>query len=138
MIKELNKNEIDEVLKRIDKLRNNEYYKHYFEEGEDENYPDKAYLINEKYYVDFTFYDEKCFMGVLNLEPFSNKSLAFYEVLKLFNERLKHYKKIHLWCKLENEVSYRFHKFLKKRYRNKHILNERFSILEVFNEKFKR
>lgn len=135
MIKELNKNEINEILAQIDKLRKDDYYKFYFVEGEEENYPDKAYIVNNKYYVDFTFYNKKCFMGVLNLEPYINKNLAFYEVLKVFDKSLKQYKKISMWCKLENEVAYRFHKFLKKRYKTNHTINEKFSFLEVFDER---
>ena len=60
MIKELNKQEIIEIENKINKLKNNEYYIFYFSEDEEKNFPDKSFLVNKIYYIDFTIYDNKC------------------------------------------------------------------------------
>lgn len=60
-IKKLNHNEINVIESKINKLRSKEYYKYYFDEGEKINAPDSAYLLDKKYYIDFTYYDDNCF-----------------------------------------------------------------------------
>lgn len=116
MIKQLNQNEIDEIRKKIDSFKTDDYYKYYFDETE-ENNPDKAFLIDDKYYIDFTFYDDICFMGVIDINrEIKTTSNSVYELLKLFDEQLKHYKSIAQWCYKKNEIAYRFHNFLEKKY----------------------
>lgn len=137
MIKKLNKNEIEDIQKKINELKDDDYYKNYFVEGEEENFPDSAFLIDDIYYIDFTYYSGACYMGVINLEKNVTKD-SFYKLMKLFNERLEHYKIIMMWCKTENEIAMKFHEYLKKRYKYKRYLAENKSVLGVFYEKFKR
>ena len=116
MIKQLNQNEIDEIRRKIDSLKTDDYYKYYFDETE-ENNPDKAFLIDDKYYIDFTIYNDICFMGVIDIsKEIKTTSNSVYELLKLFDEQLKYYQKIAQWCYKANKIAYRFHKFLKKKY----------------------
>ena len=43
------KKEIIEIEKKINKLKNNEYYNFYFSEDEEKNFPDKGFLVNKIY-----------------------------------------------------------------------------------------
>lgn len=116
MIKQLNQIEIDEIGRKIESFRSDDYYKYYFDDSE-ENNPDKAFFIDDKYYIDFTFYDDICFMGVIDINrEIKTTSNSVYELLKLFDEQLKYYQKIAQWCYKANKIAYRFHKFLKKKY----------------------
>ena len=129
MIKQLNQNEIDEIGRKIESLKTDDYYKYYFDDSE-ENNPDKAFLIDDKYYVDFTIYDNICFMGVIDIRR-DLKTNSIYELLKLFNEQLKHYKSIVQWCYIKNKVAYRFHNFLEKKYNCVRTQYEEKSIIGV-------
>lgn len=134
MIKELNKQEIIEIEKKINKLKNNEYYNFYFSEDEEKNFPDKSFLVNKIYYIDFTIYDNKCYMGVINLSPnnIHLKENALFEVIKILKEQLKFYKKIYLWCYIENNIAFRFHKLLINKLNAKQeIIKEKYSLIEV-------
>jgi hypothetical protein len=134
MIKELNKQEIIEIEKKINKLKNNEYYNFYFSEDEEKNFPDKGFLVNKIYYIDFTIYDNKCYMGVINLSPnnIHLKENALFEVIKILKEQLKFYKKIYLWCYIENNIAFRFHKLLINKLNAKQeIIKEKYSLIEV-------
>jgi hypothetical protein len=133
-IKKLNEDEIKVIESEINKLRSKEYYKYYFDEGEKINLPDSAYLLDEKYYVDFTYYDNNCFLGIINLNKSKYDKNSYYELMKLFNDRLQHYKKINMWCFKENKTSYNFHKNLIKKYKTKHYENDKYSVLEVIYE----
>lgn len=116
MIKQLNQIEIDEIGRKIESFRSDDYYKYYFDDSE-ENNPDKAFFIDDKYYIDFTIYDDVCFMGVIDINrEIKITSNSVYKLLKLFDEQLKHYKKIAQWCYKANKIAYRFHKVLKKKY----------------------
>lgn len=134
MIKELNKQEIIEIENKINKLKNNEYYIFYFSEDEEKNFPDKSFLVNKIYYIDFTIYDNKCYMGVINLSPnnIHLREKALFEVIKILKEQLKHYKKIYLWCYIKNNIAFRFHKLLIKKLNAKHrIIENQYSLIEV-------
>ncbi|ATV65102.1 hypothetical protein CTM86_00015 [Fusobacterium pseudoperiodonticum] len=131
-IKKLNHNEINVMESKINKLKNKEYYKYYFDEGEKINAPDSAYLLDKKYYIDFTYYDNDCFFGIINLSKNNYNKNSYYELMKLFDERLQHYKKINMWCFIENKTAYNFHKHLIKKYKTKHYKNEMYSVLEVY------
>ena len=134
MIKELNKQEIIEIEKEINKLKNNEYYNFYFSENEEKNFPDKCFLVNKIYYIDFTIYDNECYMGVINLSPnkIHLKENALFEVIKILKEQLKFYKKIYLWCYIENNIAFRFHKLLINKLNAKQeIIKEKYSLIEV-------
>lgn len=134
MIKELNKQEIIEIEKKINKLKNNEYYNFYFSEDEEKNFPDKGFLVNKIYYIDFTIYNNKCYMGVINLSPnnIHLKENALFEVIKILKEQLKFYKKIYLWCYIENNIAFRFHKLLINKLNAKQeIIKEKYSLIEV-------
>lgn len=134
MIKELNKQEIIEIENKINKLKNNEYYNFYFSENEEKNFPDKCFLANKIYYIDFTVYDNKCYMGVINLSPnnIHLKENALFEVIKILKEQLKFYKKIYLWCYIENNIAFRFHKLLINKLNAKQeIIKEKYSLIEV-------
>lgn len=116
MIKQLNQIEIDEIGRKIESFRSDDYYKYYFDDSE-ENNPDKAFFIDDKYYIDFTFYDDICFMGVIDINrEIKTTSNSVYELLKLFDEQLKYYQKIAQWCYKANKIAYRFHNFLEKKY----------------------
>ena len=134
MIEELNKEQLIEIEKQINKLRNNEYYNFYFSEDEEKNLPDKCFLVNKIYYIDFTIYDNECYMGVINLSPNSThlREKAIFEVIKVLKEQLKYYKKIYLWCYIENDIAFRFHKLLIKKLNAKHkIIEKKYSLIEV-------
>lgn len=131
-IKKLNEGEIKVIESEINKLRSKEYYKYYFDEGEKINTPDSAYLLDKKYYIDFTYYDNNCFFGIIRLNKNNYNKNSYYELMKLFDERLQHYKKISMWCFIENKIAYNFHKHLIKKYKTKHYKNEKYSILEVY------
>lgn len=134
MIKELNKEEIIKIEKKINKLKNNEYYIFYFSEDEEKNFPDRSFLVNEIYYIDFTIYDNKCYMGVINLSPnnIHLREKALFEVIKVLKEQLKHYKKIYLWCYIKNNIALRFHKLLIKKLNAKQeIIENKYSLIEV-------
>ena len=134
MIKELNKQEIIEIEKKINKLKNNKYYNFYFSEDEEKNFPDKGFLVNKIYYIDFTIYNNKCYMGVINLSPnnIHLKENALFEVIKILKEQLKFYKKIYLWCYIENNIAFRFHKLLINKLNAKQeIIKEKYSLIEV-------
>ena len=111
MIKKLNVEEIENINAKIEKLKNDEYYKYYFCDDEIINFPEEAYLINDTYYIDFTKYDNFMCVGVINL---SNKvvSTSYFNLMHLLRNRLKHYKKLYLWCYLDNSTSIRFHNLL--------------------------
>ena len=99
MIKELNKQEIIKIEKKINKLKNNE-----------------------------------CYMGVINLSPnnIHLKENALFEVIKILKEQLKFYKKIYLWCYIENNIAFRFHKLLINKLNAKQeIIKEKYSLIEV-------
>lgn len=131
-IKKLNHEEINVIENKINKLKSKEYYKYYFDEGEKINAPDSAYLLDKKYYIDFTYYDDNCFFGIINLSKNNYNKNSYYELMKLFYERLQHYKKINMWCFKQNKTAYNFHKHLIKKYKTKHYENEKYSILEVY------
>lgn len=131
MIKRLNQKEIDEIGRKIESFRSDDYYKYYFDDSE-ENNPDKAFFIDDKYYIDFTFYDDICFMGVIDINrEIKTTSNSVYELLKLFDEQLKYYQKIAQWCYKANKIAYRFHKFLKKKYNCVSSEDEEKSIIGV-------
>ena len=131
MIKQLNQIEIDEIGRKIESFRSDDYYKYYFDDSE-ENNPDKAFFIDDKYYIDFTFYDDICFMGVIDINrEIKTTSNSVYELLKLFDEQLKHYQKIAQWCYKANKIAYRFHKFLKEKYNCVSSEDEEKSIIGV-------
>ena len=131
MIKQLNQIEIDEIGRKIESFRCDYYYKFYFDDSE-ENNPDKAFFIDNKYYIDFTFYDDICFMGVIDINrEIKTTSNSVYELLKLFDEQLKYYQKIAQWCYKANKIAYRFHKFLKKKYNCVSSEDEEKSIIGV-------
>jgi len=131
MIKQLNQIEIDEIGRKIESFRSDDYYKYYFDDSE-ENNPDKAFFIDDKYYIDFTFYDDICFMGVIDINrEIKTTSNSVYELLKLFDEQLKYYQKIAQWCYKANKIAYRFHKFLKKKYNCVSSEDEEKSIIGV-------
>ena len=134
MIKELNKKEIIEIENKINKLKNNEYYNFYFSDGEEKNLPDKCFLVNEIYYIDFTIYENECYMGVINLSPnnIHLREQALFEVMKVLKEQLKYYKKIYLWCYIKNSIALRFHKLLiKKLNARQEIIENKYSLIEV-------
>jgi len=131
MIKQLNQIEIDEIGRKIESFRSDDYYKYYFDDSE-ENNPDKAFFIDDKYYIDFTFYNDICFMGVIDINrEIKTTSNSVYELLKLFDEQLKYYQKIAQWCYKANKIAYRFHKFLKKKYNCVSSEDEEKSIIGV-------
>ena len=131
MIKQLNQIEIDEIGRKIESFRSDDYYKYYFDDSE-ENNPDKAFFIDDKYYIDFTFYDDICFMGVIDINrEIKTTSNSVYELSKLFDEQLKYYQKIAQWCYKANKIAYRFHKFLKKKYNCVSSEDEEKSIIGV-------
>ena len=115
MIKQLNQKEIEDITEKIETLKNDDFYKYYFDESGEEKKADRAFLIDNKYYVDFTIYSNICFMGVIDINR-DLKTSSVYELLKLLNEQLKHYKSIAQWCYKKNEIAYRFHNFLEKKY----------------------
>lgn len=131
-IRKLSNNEINEIESKIQKLRSDEYYKFYFDEGEELNFPDNAYILDGKYYIDFTYYNDVCFFGIINLANNKYDRNSYYELMRLFDERLEHYKQINMWCFMENKIAYRFHKHLAKIYKTKHYEDNKYSILEVF------
>lgn len=134
MIKELNKKEIIEIENKINKLKNNEYYNFYFSEDEEKNFPNKCFLVNEIYYIDFTIYENECYMGVINLSPnnIHLREQAIFEVIKVLKKQLKYYKKIYLWCYIKNNTAFRFHELLIKKLNAKHkIIENKYSLIEV-------
>lgn len=134
MIKELNKKEIIEIENKINKLKNNEYYNFYFSDDEEKNLPDKCFLVNEIYYIDFTIYENECYMGVINLSPnnIHLREQALFEVVKVLKKQLKYYKKIYLWCYIKNSIALRFHKLLIKKLNAKQeIIENKYSLIEV-------
>lgn len=134
MIKELNEKEIIEIENKINKLKNNEYYNFYFSDDEEKNLPDKCFLVNEIYYIDFTIYENECYMGVINLSPnnIHLREQALFEVMKVLKKQLKYYKKIYLWCYIKNSIALRFHKLLIKKLNAKQeIIENKYSLIEV-------
>ena len=134
MIKELNEKEIIEIENKINKLKNNEYYNFYFSDDEEKNLPDKCFLVNEIYYIDFTIYENECYMGVINLSPnnIHLREQALFEVMKVLKKQLKYYKKIYLWCYIKNSIALRFHKLLiKKLNARQEIIENKYSLIEV-------
>lgn len=134
MIKELNEKEIIEIENKINKLKNNEYYNFYFSDDEEKNPPDKCFLVNEIYYIDFTIYENECYMGVINLSPnnIHLREQALFEVMKVLKKQLKYYKKIYLWCYIKNSIALRFHKLLIKKLNAKQeIIENKYSLIEV-------
>ena len=136
MIKELNRYEIEEIEKKIETLKNNTYYSGYFSEDSVYEKIDKAFLVNDIYFLDFTLFGDVCFMGVINLSPEQQHNIqgALFEVLKVLKEQLKHYGKIYLWCYLDSKISMRFHNLLiKKMNAKQEIIDSKFSVIEVIN-----
>ena len=134
MIKELNEKEIIEIENKINKLKNNEYYNFYFSEDEEKNFPNKCFLVNEIYYIDFTIYENEWYMGGINLSPnnIHLREKAIFEVIKVLKEQLIYYKKIYLWCYIKNDIAFRFHKLLIKKLNAKHkIIENKYSLIEV-------
>lgn len=113
-IRKHEEDEINDILEKIEVLSKDEYYKYYFDENGEDNYPHSAYLVDEQYYIDFTYYDDNCFMGVINLNKNQTKN-SIYNVLKLLDMKLKEYKVIWQWCFLENKTALKFHNFLKRK-----------------------
>ena len=131
MIKKLNEKEIIEIENKINKLKNNEYYNFYFSEDEEKNFPNKCFLVND---IDFTIYENECYMGVINLSPnnIHLREKAIFEVIKVLKEQLIYYKKIYLWCYIKNNIAFRFHKLLIKKLNAKHkIIENKYSLIEV-------
>ncbi|MBR8748706.1 hypothetical protein IX317_000365 [Fusobacterium sp. DD29] len=131
MIKRLSGKEIKEVIKARDKLSKIDYYKYYFD-GSIENKPDEAYLI-DNYYIDFTLYDGLCFVGVIRLT--GKKGNYIHEFINLLLNRLRKYKEIYMWCKLDNRISLRFHKYLVKKYDAEQLIKADLSIVKLEVEK---
>lgn len=138
-IKKLNKEEINDISRKIEALRNDDYYKFYFNDEVEENFPLCAYLLDDSYYVDFTVYENDVFMGVINLNKEIRSENILYDVIKIFNTKLKEYKVIWQWCFLENKTSLKFHNYLKKKYKNVYYKGDKYSIIGVFyDKKYKR
>lgn len=129
-IKKLEIEEIKNIMKEIEELKNNDYYKFYFDETS-ENFPDEAYMING-YYVDFTFYHGVCFMGVIRLGD--KVILGYYELMKLIKNRIKKYKTIYLWSYLENKLSIRFHLILINKFGATQKIVKNISLIELREE----
>lgn len=130
MIKKLNTKEIETINASIEKLRKDEYYKYYFCDDEIVNFPEEAYLIDDIYYIDFTKYDNFMCVGVINL---SNKAISksYYDLMSLLANRLKHYKRLYMWCYLDNDISIRFHNLLIKKFNAKQLIDGNISIIEI-------
>lgn len=130
MIKKLNTEEIETINASIEKLKDNEYYKYYFCDDEIINFPEEAYLIDDTYYIDFTKYDNFICVGVINLR---NKvvSTSYFNLMYLLRNRLEHYKKLYLWCYLDNSTSIRFHNLLIKKLNARQVINDNVSIIEL-------
>lgn len=126
-IRKLEVEEIKNIMEEIQKLRNNEYYKYYFD-GTVENFPDEAYMIND-YYIDFTYYNGLCFMGAIKLK--NNPEVSYYKFFNLVRNRLKEYKIIYQWAFLENKPAIKFHKILVNKFGARQKVIKNISLIEL-------
>ena len=79
LIKRLDNEEINLILHRLERLKDNGEFKEYFEFGND--FPSEAYLINNSYYVDIFTYKGAKFFGFIKL---NDENINLKEVITLF------------------------------------------------------
>lgn len=121
------------IRKYIDTLKDKEYYKYYFGFEED-NFPDKAFLINN-YYMDFTLYDNICFFGIISLvekNEYSNR--LYFDIIALLKQEIKNYKKIYLCCFLDNKIAVNFHKLLVRKLGAERFEDSNYSYTVITND----
>lgn len=122
-MKELTREEIKEIEKYINTLKDVDKYKYYFtdiELGE----PLRAWL-DGGYYITLTKDECKYWIGVIKI---FDKACGF-SFIALLKKLVKEYKEIRQWCYIQNKKSMKFHALLEKKMRCKRYIKDDISII---------
>lgn len=134
MIKKLNEKETKTILEKIETFRDDPYYKDYFtgsKEDTDISSMEETYLINDLYFIDFSMHENECWFGVIKLDKDKKVSNSVYDVVEILLKRLPIYKRIYLWCKIDNDVAVKFHRLLIDKYNANNQIIDGISYTEV-------
>ena len=122
-MKELTREEIKEVEKYMNTLKDVDKYKYYFtsiELGE----PLRAWL-DGGYYIDLAIEDNKYWVGVAKIY---DKPCGF-SFIALLKKLAEEYKEIWQWCYVKNTKAMKFHNLLERKMNCKRIIENGISIV---------
>lgn len=122
-MKELIREEIKEVEKYINTLKDVDKYKYYFtsiELGE----PLRAWL-DGGYYIDLAIEDNKYWIGVAKIY---DKPCGF-SFVALLKKLAKEYKEIWQWCYVENKEAMKFHSLLENKLECERYIEDGISVI---------
>lgn len=122
LIKKLNKKDINFIGCELEKIKDKEEFKEYFEFGND--IPNEAYLVNDTYYIDIFNYKGIKFFGIIKI---SEKKTSLKNAINLFYKKFEECGKCGYWF-VETQKIIKFNNKLIKYMRNKGAIIKQDSI----------